>query len=142
MAGDANIPYPLSMRTQAKEFSGLPEWANAMEPGHWCRISGNAPDLNLAPTPIGTRYLEDNDPARDPGLNPPMSAKERARRLVGHDCIAPWHGRVGFSSITDAWNGAVYASRFGQSGAMIVFGGGHNDYFGSDVHAFDLARRE
>jgi hypothetical protein len=25
---------------------------------------------------------------------------------------------------------------------MIVFGGGHNDYFGSDVHAFDLASRE
>jgi hypothetical protein len=25
---------------------------------------------------------------------------------------------------------------------MIIFGGGHNDYFGSDVHAFDLARRE
>ena len=23
---------------------------------------------------------------------------------------------------------------------MIVFGGGHNDYFGSDVHAFDLAQ--
>ena len=25
---------------------------------------------------------------------------------------------------------------------MIVFGGGHNDYFGSDVHAFDLGARE
>jgi hypothetical protein len=25
---------------------------------------------------------------------------------------------------------------------MIVYGGGHNDYFGSDVHAFDLASRE
>jgi len=25
---------------------------------------------------------------------------------------------------------------------MVVFGGGHNDYFGSDVHAFDLATRE
>lgn len=25
---------------------------------------------------------------------------------------------------------------------MIVFGGGHNDYFGSDVHAFDLGTRE
>jgi len=25
---------------------------------------------------------------------------------------------------------------------MIVFGGGHNDYFGSDVHAFDLASRQ
>ena len=25
---------------------------------------------------------------------------------------------------------------------MIVFGGGHNDYFGSDVHAFDLGTRQ
>ena len=25
---------------------------------------------------------------------------------------------------------------------MIAYGGGHNDYFGSDVHAFDLASRE
>jgi hypothetical protein len=71
-----------------------------------------------------------------------MSLKERARRLGGRDWIAPWSGRVGFSAITEAWNGAVYASRFGQSGAMIVFGGGHNNYFGSDVHAFDLSNRE
>ena len=142
MAGHAKFPYPLSMSTQAKNAPESPEWASAMEPGCWYRISGDTPDLDLRPTPIGTRYLEDNDPARDPALNPPMSLKERARRLAGRDWIAPWRGRVGFSSITDAWNGAVYASRFGSSGAMIVFGGGHNDYFGSDVHAFDLAHRE
>ena len=136
------FPYSLPMRAPAKEFSRAPEWATAMQPGLWCRISGNAPDLDLAPTPIGTRYLEDNDPARDPALNPPRTLKETVRRLAGRDWIAPWRGRVGFSSITEAWNGAVYASRFGRSGAMIVFGGGHNDYFGSDVHAFDLARRE
>ena len=130
------------MSTQVKEVAELPEWALEMELGHWYRISGDTPDLDLPPTPIGTRYLEDNDPARDPALNPPMSLKERIRRLVGRDWIAHWRGRVGFSSITEAWNGAVYASRFGRSGAMIVFGGGHNDYFGSDIHAFDLARRE
>ena len=113
-----------------------------MQPGHWYRISGDTPDLGLQATPTGTRYLEDNDPARDPGLNPPRSLKERVRRLAGRDWIAPWRGRVGFSAHTEASNGAVYASRCGESGAMIVFGGGHNNYFGSDVHAFDLARRE
>jgi len=142
MAGRAKFPYSLSMSTRAKRTSELPDWVSTMEPGYWCRISGSAPDLGLPPTAVGTRYLEDNDPARDPALNPPMGLTERARRQLGRDWIAPWRGRVGFSSITDAWNGAVYASRFGQSGAMIVFGGGHNDYFGSDVHAFDLARRE
>ena len=113
-----------------------------MQPGRWYRISGNAPDLDLPPTPIGTRYLEDNDPARDAELNPPLNLKERTRRLLGRDWIAPWRGKVGFSAITEAWNGAVYASQVGVSGAMIVFGGGHNNYFGSDVHAFDLSRRE
>jgi hypothetical protein len=130
------------MSTRPTSTLELPEWVSAMEPGRWCRISGNAPDLGLSPTPVGTRYLEDNDPAHDSVLNPPMNLKERARRQLGREWIAPWSGRVGFSSITEAWNGAVYASRCGQSGAMIVFGGGHNDYFGSDVHAFDLASRE
>ena len=32
-----------------------------MDPGYWYRISGDAPDLGLAPTPVGTRYLEDWD---------------------------------------------------------------------------------
>jgi hypothetical protein len=34
------------------------------------------------------------------------------------------------------------ATQFGDSGSLIVFGGGHDDYFGSDVHAFDLATRQ
>ena len=113
-----------------------------MAPGRWYRISGDTPDLGLPSTPKGTRFLADNDPARDPVLNPPTNAKERIRRLLGRDWAAPWRGRVGFSAITEAWNGAVYASRFGRSGAMIIFGGGHNTYFGSDVHAFDLASRQ
>lgn len=120
----------------------LPDWASPMKTGCWYRISGNAPDLGLPPTQIGTRYLKDHDPANDIAINPATGPKERLRRMLGRTWDAPWRGRVGFSSITEAWNGAVFAARFGQSGAMVVFGGGHNDYFGSDVHAFDLASRE
>jgi len=108
----------------------------------WFRISGNCPDLDLPPTLPGTRYLEDNDPAKDPALNPAQSIKEGLRRLLGKRPRSPWQGRNGFSSITEAWNGAVLASRFGKSGSMVVFGGGHNDYFGSDMHAFDLFTRQ
>src|SRR4029450_11003081 len=108
----------------------------------WYAISGDRPDLGLRPTPLGTRYLADGDPARDPRLNPARTLKEQLRRMVGRNPKSPWHGVAGFSAITEAWNSAVYASRFGASGSMIVFGGGHNDYFGSDVHAFDLASRE
>ena len=130
------------MNEKAKQGPEAPGWASAMQPGHWYRISGDTPDLNLWPSSVGTRYLEDNDPARDSNLNPPKSLKERGRRLAGRRWIAPWSGRMGFSSMTEAWNGAMFASRFGRSGSMVVFGGGHNDYFGSDVHAFDLATRE
>jgi hypothetical protein len=108
----------------------------------WYAVSGDRPDLGLRPTPPGTRYLADGDPARDPRLNPARTLRERLRRAAGRNPKSPWHGVAGFSAITEAWNSAVYASRFGASGSMIVFGGGHDDYFGSDVHAFDLASRE
>jgi hypothetical protein len=113
-----------------------------MKTGHWYRLSGDRPDLGLPATKVGTRYLRDGDPACDPALNPARRPYAVLRRLTGWYAHAPWSGRIGFSAITEAWNGAVLATRFGDSGSMIVFGGGHNDYFGSDVHAFDFATRE
>ena len=112
-----------------------------MRPGHWYRISGDGPDLGLTPTAPGTRYLADNDPARDPRLNPLWSTRERLRRLLGRERLSPWSGRVGFRAITEAWNSAVFASRCGPCGSMVVYGGGHADYYGADVHTFDLASR-
>lgn len=119
-----------------------PQWARDIEPGQWFRISGDRPDLDLPSTPSGTRYLADGDPARDRSLNPPLDLKERVRRALGRDWLAPWRGRTGFSAITEAWNSAVFATRHGPSGSMVIFGGGHTTYFGSDVHAFDLASRQ
>jgi hypothetical protein len=119
-----------------------PAWIERMSPGRWYAISGDQPDLALPATAPGTRFLLDNDPARDPRFNPARTAREWVRRAMGRAPKSPWHGVMGFSAITEAWNGAVYASRHGAGGSMIVFGGGHNDYFGSDVHAFDLATRE
>lgn len=119
----------------------LPLWVERMVPGCWYQISGNRPDLDLPPTLAGTRYLADNDLAKDKNLNPPKSIKEQFRRWLGRRPFAPWQGRCGFPAITEAWNGAAFASKFGASGSMVVFGGGHNDYFGSDVHAFDLSTR-
>jgi hypothetical protein len=119
-----------------------PGWVERMSLRRWHAISGDHPDLGLPPSANGTRYLIDTDPARDPSVNPPRTIKERLRRTLGRDPKAPWYGVSGFSAITEGWNSAVYASRYGDSGSMIVFGGGHNDYFGSGVHAFDLASRE
>ena len=119
----------------------MPSWVRHMTPGCWYRISGDHPDLDLPVTPPGTRYLKDSDPAQDARLNPPRGSVEFLRRLLGRSPHAPWHGKMGFAAITEAWNGAVLASRFGASGSMILFGGGHDDYFGPDVHAFDLSTR-
>jgi hypothetical protein len=119
-----------------------PQWLDAMAIGHWYRLSGDRPDLGLPATRPGTRYLRDGDPACDPALNPVRRPYAALRRLTGHDVHASWSGRIGFPAMTEAWNGAVLATRLGDSGSLIVFGGGHNDYFGSDVHAFDIATRE
>src|SRR5262245_1063042 len=104
-----------------------PGWIESMKSGCWHQISGDYPDLDLRPMPTGTRYLEDNDPATDFEINPCRGGRERLRRLLGRRPHAPWQGRCGFSSITEAWNGAVLAWQMGASGSMIVFGGGHND---------------
>jgi hypothetical protein len=120
----------------------MPQWLERAKRGCWYQISGDHPDLDLPPTPAGTRYLANNDPACDFKINPAKGAKERVRRWLGRRPHAPWQGRCGFPAITEGWNGAVFASRLGASGSMIVFGGGHNDYFGSDVHAFDLGTRQ
>ena len=119
-----------------------PLWVRRMTPSRWYCISGDRPDLDLPATAPGTRHLADNDPAKDVKLNPVRGPKEVLRRLLGRRPHSPWQGRVGFPAITEAWNGAVFASRFGESGSMILFGGGHDDYFGSDVHAFDLSTRQ
>src|ERR1700739_2365697 len=119
-----------------------PTWVERMSMHRWYAISGDVPELELPATAPGTRYMIATDPARDSELNPQRTVKERLRRLLGREPKSPWHGAAGFSAITEAWNSAAYASRYGPSGSMILYGGGHNNYFGSDVHAFDLASRE
>jgi hypothetical protein len=120
----------------------IPSWVESMTRGCWYRISGDHPDLGLRATPRGTGYLRDTDPACDRNLNPAKNSKETLRRRLGRRPYAPWQGQCGFPAMTEAWNGAVFASQLGPSGSMIIFGGGHNDYFGSSVHAFDLATRQ
>ncbi len=128
--------------TSSASSTKAPDWVAGMKPGHWYRLSGDTPDLGLPPTPIGSRYLADGDPANDLKLNPSRTIEARLRRMTGRYVKAPWSGAGDFRSITECWNGAVLATRFGEYGSMICFGGGHNDYFGSDLHAFDLATRQ
>jgi len=45
----------------------------------------------------------------------------------------------GVVAVTRAWNGGAFASGFGELGGLVVFGGGHNAYFGNELYVFDVA---
>lgn len=45
------------------------------------------------------------------------------------------HGTMGCAGITEAWGGGAYARALRK---MFVWGGGHTDYWGNEVYAFDL----
>ena len=48
------------------------------------------------------------------------------------------YGNTGPQSVMIAWCGASFASGFGSFGSLIHWGGGHQDYYGNEVYAFDL----
>lgn len=89
-----------------------PEWVQSLPTGAW--------------SPISLNTLSDVDPQRDPEANP---------RYPNN---APWRGNSGQTGVIDAWNGGAFASGYGESGSLIVWGGGHQDYYGNEIYAFDL----
>ncbi len=44
--------------------------------------------------------------------------------------------------IDDCWNGATFASGWGNKGGLFVWGGGHHGYFGSEVYVFDMETQD
>jgi hypothetical protein len=90
-----------------------PEWVKQIAPGTWAEVSLNT--------------LADVNPARDPAVNP------------NHPGPPPW--RDNQAAVLGAWNGGAFASGYGKSGALILVGGGHTDYYGNEVYAFDLDSR-
>ena len=91
-----------------------PAWAEDIAPGTWGLVSRNTP--------------ADVDPARDERLTAP------------YDRNAPWRGSTGQASVVNAWNGGALAPDQGSHGVLLLFGGGHSNYFGNEVYAFDLGR--
>lgn len=92
---------------------GPPAWAASIAPGSWAIVSRNT--------------LADVDPASEPRL------------MAGNARRAPWRGSTGQPSVVNAWNGGALAGDQGSHGALLLFGGGHSNYFGNEVYAFDLA---
>jgi hypothetical protein len=51
------------------------------------------------------------------------------------------YGNTGPRSVLHAWCGAALATGFGTHGAIVHYGGGHQDYYGNEVYVFDLGTR-
>lgn len=95
-----------------QDLGSAPGWAQSMAPGTWAAISHNK--------------IEDVDPANDPAANP------------NYPNTPTWNGNNGPSCIIECWNGGALATGLGAKGSLIIWGGGHNGYFGNEVYAFDL----
>lgn len=95
--------------------------------------------------PIGQSYasgLELPLPARladiAPGTWGVISANTLADVVACPQRNCSYSGNTGPSSILIAWNGGALATRLGKYGSLVAWGGGHNDYWGSDSYAFDI----
>lgn len=95
--------------------SEAPDWVADLLPGAWSAISLDT--------------IRDHDPGDDPSLNP------------NHPDSPPWRGNSGLGGIILAWGGGALASGHGSHGTLLIFGGGHADYWGSEVYGFDLGTR-
>jgi hypothetical protein len=99
----------------AQTLGTAPDWVNNIPVGTWQAVSLNK--------------LQDVDPAKDPDVNP------------NYPNSPPWNGASGQRAVISAWSGAAFATKLGSKGSYMAFGGGHNDYYGSEVYAFDMSTR-
>lgn len=105
----------LGTTAQAPLPGQAPAWLWSITPGTWGVISTNT--------------MDSVNSARDLLLNPRFPSN------------APWHGTTGLRGAIDAWNGGAFARGLGTHGSLLTFGGGRNNYLGSDVYAFDLGQQ-
>lgn len=86
----------------------LPSWRMAIAPLTWAEI--------------GTNTLSDVNPENDAAVNP------------NHPSAAPWHGVGGQVTMISAWSGGIWDE---VEKKLFIYGGGHADYAGNEVYAWD-----
>jgi hypothetical protein len=76
------------------------------------------------------------DWANDMSLNAwgPLGS-DNFRRVQAAD--GAWGGNSGADAVFESWNSAAVVD-YGDYGAMVFWGGGHDDYYGNEVYLFDL----
>ena len=99
----------------AQSLVPAPDWVQSIAPGTWQAVSLNK--------------IADVDPAKDPDVNP------------NYPNSPPWNGATGQRAVIGAWGGGAYATKQGNKGTYLIFGGGHNDYYGSEVYGVDMETR-
>jgi len=97
----------------AQSMGAAPAWAQSMTPGTWAAISQNT--------------MADVDPANDASTN------------SRYPSAPAYNGNTGQAGVVGAWSGGALATGLGTKGSLITWGGGHQDYYGNEVYAFDLA---
>lgn len=110
--GGGGTPSPTPTPTAA---GAAPSWVTGMPVGTW--------------SAIGTNTIGSLNPQDDPNANP------------NYPNSPPWIGMTGQASVTQTWNGGALATGYpaGGKGSLIVWGGGHRDYYGNELYAFDLS---
>lgn len=108
----ASLMFAFSV-VHAQDLGVAPSWAQNLPSGTWTTISKNT--------------MADVDPANDPAVN------------TRYPSDPAWNGNTGQAGVISAWGGGAFATRFGPKGSLIIWGGGHQDYYGNEVYAFDLS---
>jgi hypothetical protein len=103
----------LAMASVCFAQTTAPSWASNIPAGTWVAIGQNT--------------IADVDPEEDSSVNP------------NYPNGAPWRGSTGQMALTQSWNGGAFAPTFGDKGTLLLHGGGHKNYFGSEVYGFDMA---
>lgn len=118
----------ISISTYAAAPS-LDSQGQALTPGTWGILQVDNP-LNSVPGPINV------DPDLQPQTNAPCAAAGKVYPCGGK--VSNYRGASGFNSLFGAWNSAAYVPELGTCGSILYTGGGHTDYYGSEVIRFGL----
>lgn len=90
-------------------------------------------DITVRPPPTGPAWVDDLPLLQWTVLPNANNAADVQAPDTGQ------YGNTGPRSVLAAWCGGALCPLFGDSGAMVHWGGGHQDYYGNEVYAFDLA---
>lgn len=108
------MPTASKQITFSVSASTSPSWASSIAVGTWARISGLSPSHSLPPT----NRISSLDPG---GAN--------------------YRGSTGQQAVCMSFGGGAFVSSFGTYGSLIQWNGGHNNYYGNEVYAFDMGAR-